>query len=211
VGPAPSRMTIYCDESGGVGAGVMTMAAVSLEADAADLLLARMRDVAGIRGELKGSRIDVAERAFCIEMLMRLGGRAVVATADMGRLRGAHGGTLPEDIDIYAALLDRTLSEWIIVSGGCITVEIDDGRYDPRLNGLLRAEVQESLGQWGSATLADSRRSAGVQIADVLANSHYQIGINTPKARRIETLLAPFVADGRIRRIAIDKVDGSAR
>jgi Protein of unknown function (DUF3800) len=202
-------VTIYCDESGGVGAGVMTLAAVSMAPEAADELLLRMREVVGLRGELKGSRIDLAERAFCIEMLMRLEARAVVVTCAMPSLRAAHGGALPEDIDIYATLLDRAVGEWIAASGGCIAIEIDDGRYDARLNGMLRADVQESLGQWGKAVLADSHRSAGVQIADVLANSFYQIGIGTPKAARIEALLAPFVDAGQIRQIAIERLDAA--
>jgi hypothetical protein len=204
-------MTVYCDESGGVGAGVMTLAAVSIAPEAADELLARMRDVIGLRGELKGSRIELAERAFCLETMMRLGARAVVATCDMPGLRAAHGGILPEDIDIYAGLLDQAVGAWIAASGGCIAVEIDDGRYDPGLNGRLRAEVQQSLGQWGKAVLADSRRSAGVQIADVLANSYYQLGLNTPKAARVAALLEPFVADGRIRQIAVERIGDDAR
>jgi hypothetical protein len=36
-------MTIYCDESGGVGRGVMTLAAVQIEPQDADALLARFR------------------------------------------------------------------------------------------------------------------------------------------------------------------------
>ena len=54
-------MMLYCDESGGVGAGVMLLAAVTSERDAADALLERARDVLGLRGELKGSRIDIAQ------------------------------------------------------------------------------------------------------------------------------------------------------
>jgi hypothetical protein len=200
-------VTIYCDESGGVGAGVMTLAAVSIDADAAAELLGRVRDVLGLGGELKGSRIEMGERAFVIELLMRLGGRAVVATADVRGLRARYGGNLPEDITIYAALLDQAVQPWIGASGGCISIEIDDGRYDQRLNGLLRAEIQQSLGQWGRATLADSKRSAGVQIADVLANSFYQIGLNGPRARRIDALLQPFLADGRLRQVSVDQID----
>jgi hypothetical protein len=199
-------VNIYCDESGGVGAGIMTMAAVCMDADAADVLLARMRSVLGLRGELKGSRIEMADRAFFVEMLIRLGGRAVIATANMQALRAAHGGTLPEDIAVYATLLDRVLQPWITASGGCISVEIDDGRYDPRLNGLLRGDVQAALGQWGKAVLTDSRRSAGIQIADVLANSAYQIGINGTRAPRVEALIAPFVATGAIALMRIESL-----
>lgn len=199
-------MTIYCDESGGIGAGVMTLAAVALPPDDAAALLDRVRDVLGLRGELKGSRIDMAERAFVIELFVRMGGRAVIATASMPALRATYGEAMPEDIAIYASLLDAAVDPWIASSGGCISVEIDDGRYDPRLNGLLRAELQEGLGQWGQARLADSKRSPGVQIADVLANSAYQMGLEGPRAPRISALFGPFIADGSIKMVPIGRI-----
>ncbi len=203
-------MTIYCDESGGIGAGVMTLAAVSLPPDDAAAILERLRDVLGLPGELKGSRIDMAERAFVIELLFRMGGRVVIAAASMPTLRAAHGSDMPEDIAIYAALLDAAVDPWVAASGGCIAVEIDDGRYDPRLNGMLRADVQAGLGQWGQIRLADSKRSPGVQLADVLANSAYQIGLNGPRAARIDALLAPFVETGAVRIVHIDAIAGHA-
>lgn len=184
----------------------MTLASVALPPDDAAALLAHVRTVLGLRGELKGSRIDMAERAFVIELLMRMGGRAIIATASMAELRAAHGAMMPEDIGIYAALLDAAVDPWIAASGGCIAIEIDDGRYDARLNGLLRADVQAGLGQWGQARLADSKRSPGVQIADVLANSAYQIGLRSPRAERIEALIAPFVAEGAIRIVPLQRI-----
>ena len=36
-------MPIYCDESGGVGRGVMTLAALSIDAEPADNVLARFQ------------------------------------------------------------------------------------------------------------------------------------------------------------------------
>jgi hypothetical protein len=201
-------MTIYCDESGGIGAGVMTLASVALPPDDAAAILDRVRAVIGLRGELKGSRIEMAERAFVVELLFRMGGRAIVATAAMPVLRAAHGANMPEDIAIYASLLGAAVDPWIAASGGCISVEIDDGRYDPRLNGLLRAEVQAGLGNWGQARLADSKRSPGVQLADVLANSVYQLGLGSPRSARIDALLAPFITAGMLRTVAVDYIDG---
>jgi hypothetical protein len=201
-------LKIYCDESGGVGAGVMTLAAVAIGADAADAVLTRLRDVTGLMGELKGSRIDMAMRAFCIETVMRAGAQAVVAVAKVSDLPRDPDGRSPEDMDVYAALIETAVGAWLPASGGCAEVEIDDGRYDPRINGRLRGDVQATLGQWGRATLSDSRRSAGIQIADVIANSLFQIVTAGPRARRIEALLAPFIASGVVRVLPVSMRGG---
>lgn len=199
-------MPIYCDESGGVGAGVMTLAGVSLSDKAAEHLLDHYRAVTGLRGELKGSRIGLAERAFLVELLMRIGGRVIVAGAFTARVAANEpGGKPPQDIRLYARLLETVVDAWLPSSGGCVDLMIDDGRYDERLNTLLRDDVQKSLGQWGRASLADSKRIAGVQIADVIANSFFQIGSGANSAERVEALLAPFRESGAIRLIEIDR------
>ena len=201
-------MAIYCDESGGVGAGVMTLASVNLPGDAADVVLERYRSVIGLRGELKGSRITLPERAFLIELLFAHGAHVVVAGAVIRTLvEGKPGTKPPQDIRLYARLLETVVDDWLPQTGGCVDLVIDDGRYDPVLNGMLRQDVQRSLGQWGKAELADSRRSPGVQIADVLANSFYQIGMRTERAHRVEALMQPFRDDGRLKLIEITSVD----
>jgi len=200
-------MPIYCDESGGVGAGVMTFAGVSLPDGAADGILSHYRAVTGLRGELKGSRTDLAERAFLLEMLFARGGRAVVAGAFTHRLIGPEPGARPpQDIRLYARLLETVVDAWLPQTGGCADLVIDDGRYDAGLNGLLRDDVQAALGQWGKAQLVDSHRCAGIQIADVLANSFYQIGIDNNRSSRIEALVQPFRDDGRLRFIEVTSI-----
>lgn len=193
-------MTIYCDESGGLNAGAMTFSAVMLTPEVAADIHARFRSVTGLRGELKGSRISLVERAYLLELFDRAGGRAWVAVAERDRLAQSPGGTLPSDLDLYAALLDLAIGRWLPETGGvCTDVVIDDGRYDPNILGPVRAEIQAGLGQWGRASLADSRRSDGVQIADVIANSLFNIAVKSPRARRIQTILGPMLASKAIR------------
>ena len=195
-------MTIYCDESGGLNAGAMTFSAVMLTPEAAADIHARFRGVTGLRGELKGSRISLVERAYLLELFDRAGGRAWVAVAERDRLTHHPGGTLPSDLDLYAALLDLAIGRWLPETGGvCTDVVIDDGRYDPNILGHVRAEIQAGLGQWGRASLADSHRSEGVQIADVIANSLFNVAVKSPRARRIQTILDPML-DTRAIRIA---------
>lgn len=201
-------MTIYCDESGGVGAGVIVIAAVAMPDGLADDLLIRVRDVLGLRGELKGSRITMAERAFVVEMLARCGVRTIVVQALTRDLAAASAtGKPPSDLAIYAHLLGHVVDAWLPETGGCVELVIDDGRYDARLNSMVRDDVQRALGQWGKASLADSRRSAGVQFADVLANSFFQMATGSDRAHRLETLMAPFLGNGAIRRLNIKSVN----
>ena len=63
----------------------------------------------------------------------------------------------------------------------------------------MRADIQSGLGQWGRASLADSRRSDGVQIADVIANSLFNIAVASPRAQRIQRIIDPMLASKAIR------------
>lgn len=193
-------MTIYCDESGGLNTGVMTFAAVMLTPDTAAAIHARFRAVTGLRGELKGSRISLTERAYLLELFDRAGGRAWVAVAKRDRLAPPADGRLATDLALYTALLDLAVSSWLPETGGvCTDVVIDDGRYDPVILAGVRATIQDGLAGWGQASLADSRRSDGVQIADVIANSLFNVEIGSPRAHRISVILEPLRASRALR------------
>lgn len=200
-------MTIYCDESGGLNAGVMTFSAVMLTPKAATEIHERFRGVTGLRGELKGSRISIVERAYLLELFDRAGGRAWVAVAERDKLAQSPGGTLPSDLALYGALLNSAVGHWLPETGGvCTDVVIDDGRYDPKILAHVREEIQAGLGQWGRASLADSRRSDGVQIADVIANSLFNITIGSPRAHRIQRIFEPMFASKAIRVAELTKI-----
>ena len=205
-------MPIYCDESGGLNAGVMTFAAVQIDADAADAVLARFCDITGLRGELKGSRISIAERGLLFELMMQHGARAWIAEARRATIGPLDNlGTEVRDITLYAKLLQTAVGAWLPETGGaCVDVVIDQGRYDPQILAMVEADIEGQLSGWGQASLTDSKRSAGVQIADVVANSFYNIGVavDTPdlRADRIQAIVAPYLADNRLREIEVTAV-----
>ena len=201
-------MTIYCDESGGLNADAMTFSAVMLTPKAAADIHARFRSVTGLRGELKGSRISVVERAYLLELFDRAGGRAWVAVAERDKLSQNPGGTLPSDLALYTALLNLAIGRWLPETGGvCTDVVIDEGRYDPTILAHVREEIQAGLGGWGRASLADSKRSDGVQIADVIANSLFNITVGSQRAYRIQRILDPMLASKAIRIAELTKID----
>lgn len=192
-------MPIYCDESGGVGRGVMTLAALSIAADAADDVLLRFRKVTGLTSELKGSRIDLGERALLYELLDAFEWTATVGIAlsalrpEVGADRGDH------DIAIYVALLDDVVGSMLAGTGDCTSVIIDDGRYGPATLALVRNDIGVLVGPCGSARLDLSHRLSGLQIADVIANSFFNRALVSPRQGRMASIVAPFLETGKIK------------
>lgn len=192
-------MPIYCDESGGVGRGVMTLAALSISADAADTVLSRFRVIAGLKGELKGSRIDLVERALLFELLEPGDWHATVGIAisalkpEPGEDRGDH------DVAIYSGLLDDVIGSMVEARPDCSDVIIDDGRYGIATLKLVRDSVGRLVGPLGTASLAVSHAFAGLQLADVIANSFFNRALVNDRQARMAAIVAPFLESGKIR------------
>lgn len=199
-------MNIFCDESGGVGRGVMTLAAVAIAPDAADAVLAEFRQKTGLSGELKGSRIDLDERAGLLAMLDRAGVRAEIGFTvrelrpDPGEDRGDH------DRDTYVHLLILAVGALLPEARACPIVTIDDGRYDPATLARIRDEIGTLVGPFGVAQLELSHRSAGLQIADVIANSVFNRALPSARQPYLEAMLRPFFDDGRFALRILPKV-----
>ena len=191
-------MPIYCDESGGVGRGVMTLAALFISDEDAEKILLRYREVTGLSGELKGSRIDLAERALLFEIMEACDWSATVGIAisalthEQGSDRGDH------DVAIYAALLEDVVGAMLPATGGCASVFIDDGRYGPETLALVRKDIATVLGPCGKAQLELSHRLPGLQIADVIANTFFNRAMVTERQARMAAIVGPFLESGKI-------------
>lgn len=196
--PEP-ELRIYCDESGGIGRGVMTLAAVAIEEDEAVRLLDRFRQVTGLASELKGSRIDLAERALFFQLFEDAEATATVGIAisalrpALGEDRGDH------DRDVYMALVEDVLGAVLPESGGCLEVVMDDGRYDAPSQVKIRADIGRIIAPLGLASLGLSHNQAGLQIADVVANSFFNRALVSDRQARIAAMVQPLLDSGRIR------------
>jgi Protein of unknown function (DUF3800) len=206
IGGADPDMNLYCDESGGVGRGVMTLAAVSIEPDAATDLLVQFKKATGLRSELKGSRIDLEERAYFFNLFEKSGAKAIVGVAlsalkpREGEDRGDH------DQHVYAALINDVLAAWLPESGGCVEIVLDDGRYDGLIMSEMQANVAALLGSFGTARMEVSHHVAGIQIADVIANSFFNRALVSNRQVRFDALVKPFLESERIRMRVMDRV-----
>lgn len=202
-------MPIYCDESGGVSAGVMTLAAVHVSETDSEALLDRYRTVTGLHGELKGSRIDFTERGLFYELFDRYDARGIIATID---LRG-HGrmDLVPPDRDyaVYAELMARAVGAHLAGGEHHSTVIIDQGRYDDRMLELVRRGInalllKETGRPDGETRFADSRRCPGVQIADVVANTFYNALIGGHRGGWMDRIVEPFKMLDRVSLIPVN-------
>lgn len=193
-------MPVYCDESGGVGRGVMTLAALSMPADEAEALLNRFRSVTGWHGELKGSRINLPERALIFELLEESSAQVSVALAisatrpEPGEDRGDH------DIETYLRLIETAITDTIPHLGeqGERSVVLDDGRYGPQVLSVVRQNVAELLGPRGAVKLSLSHELAGLQFADVIANSFFNRAFASERQARMAAIVAPMLETRRI-------------
>ncbi len=184
----------------------MTLAAVSIEPGAATDLLAQFKRATGLKSELKGSRIDLEERATFFDLFEKSGAKAIVGIA-LSALRPRSGEDRGDhDRLVYGALIDDVLGSWLPESGGCIEIVLDDGRYDGLTMSGLQADVAALLGSFGTARMDLSHHVAGIQIADVVANSFFNRALVSDRQARFDALLMPFLNSGRIRMRVMDAV-----
>ncbi len=192
-------MPIYCDESGGVGRGVMTLAALSISVETADDILLRFRQINGLKGELKGSRINLAERALLFELLEPVDWNATVGIAISALKPGPGTDRGDHDIMIYSALLDDVIGSMVEARPDCSDVIIDDGRYGEATLALVRNSVGRLVGPLGIASLAMSHTFAGLQLADVIANSFFNRALVNDRQARMAAIVAPLLESGKIK------------
>ena len=192
-------MPIYCDESGGVGRGVMTLAAVDITADEADALLTRFRAATGYLGELKGSRIDLVRRGLFFELFTASPAKATVGIAISALKPNRNADRGDHDIASYAALLNDVVGSMLPAVVSCESVIIDDGRYGPETLSKVRDDIGRLVGPCGTAQLELSHRLAGLQIADVIANSFFNRALVNDRQGRMAAVVAPLLENGRIK------------
>jgi hypothetical protein len=78
-------------------------------------------------------------------------------------------------------------------------VIIDDGRYGIETLNLVRIAVGRLVGPLGTASLAVSHVLAGLQLADVIANSFFNRALVNDRQARMAAIVQPFLDSGKIR------------
>ena len=160
----------------------MTLAAIDIDEASAETLIARFRAVTGYHGEVKGSRIDLAERALLFELIKDSEARICIGIAISALVPDKNADRGDHDIDVYAALLEDVV-----------------GAMLPDTLAAIRADIAQLVGPCGTTQLELSHRLAGLQIADVIANSFFNRALVTERQGRMAAIAAPLLESGQIR------------
>lgn len=200
-------MQIFCDESGGTDPAndLFLAAAVAISSNGATRLLKSFRKATGWKGgEVKGHRLTPEQRRVFFDLLTRqedLG--SVVVSCSRRMPVGGWAMEALSELELYGYLLREACVGLVPATSRHVTITPDGGRYKKsdlhRIALHLATEVQQrSPAAPVAVSFEDSAAIAGLQVADVVANTAFQAQAVAANAELAEALLTPLRVKGRL-------------
>ncbi len=210
-------MQIFCDESGGTDPAndLFLAATVAIPLTGATRLLKSFRKATRwTGGEVKGHRLTPEQRRVFFDLFCREDdlGSIVVSCSRRTLVGGWAMGALSE-IELYGHLLREACVDLVPATSQHVTITPDGGRYKKselhKIALHLAREVQQrSPAAPVTVSFADSASVAGLQVADVVANTAFQAQTVAANAELAGTLLAPLRLTGRLVMRPVEIADG---
>lgn len=194
-------MQIYCDESGVLSKGIFLATSAMISSHAANHLIARFRKQFKIRGEVKGTNLSPEQRAEFFKALAALEElRSVSVVCDRRTPSGGWASsTWPEEA-IYERLLCQSCEALPCEGLNAISVTPDGSRYKKAklmdIGGRIEVRLGERFQLKAKVSFADSARTAGIQVADVIANTVHAALRDNGQSESL--LLTPLIGSGRL-------------
>jgi len=199
---------IFCDESGGTDSSNATFlaSAISIIPAEAQRLIKSFRKATRIVGEIKGHWLTPEHRRVFLDLVAKRGDlvSAVVICSRFDACGGWAMGSLAE-IDLYSHLLaEACVALPNLATADHLTVTPDGGRYKKAQLESVRKHLAQVVTARHShmrthVAFGDSASLAGLQIADVIANSVFQSFGTTAASETTKELLCPLIACGVLR------------
>ncbi len=195
-------MGIFCDESGGSDPSnnAFVVVAVAMAPSDATRLIKSFRKATGVVGEVKGHGLALPQRRVFFELLLQEADAlsAAVASRRSEPVGGWAMRALPEVV-LYEHLLAEALTSLPRLGAARhLTLTLDRPRYKKAQLHAVRSRLCEVVrarhGTPADIGFGDSAGSAGLQMADVIANSVFQMG----RSPAVADLVAPVVECGRL-------------
>jgi hypothetical protein len=173
---------IFCDESGGVDGDHFLVAAITVADSCATRIVKTFKKAVKMSSEIKGHSLSETDRRIFFDILNKEGD-ALAIVVHCGRSSVVGGWAMRglKEIVLYGHLISEACTP-IIKSASVPSIQIspDGGRYKKSESEELRKILHRTFsGAFGSETklkvaFQSSHDSAGIQIADVIANTVYQ-------------------------------------
>lgn len=199
------QVHIYCDESGGIDSTnhSFLVSAVSISPHDAARFVKAFRKITGRKGEIKGGRLEKSERELFFSALADGSDyQSVVVTCCNTKPLGKWAKKTFHERDIFAAMLAECCLEMPYECASSLNIISDGGRYPRNAMPSISGQVASCLSaerQWDAKiSFADSRDHAGIQIADVIGNSVFQMLKSEPADFGNHDLCGPLVRSGRL-------------
>lgn len=175
-------MQIFCDESGGADGDHFLVAAVKVSESCAARIVKSFKKAVKSSSEIKGHRLSETDRRIFFEILNREGDPFGIVV-HCGRSTAIGGWAMRglKEIDLYAHLISEACNP-IIKNASVPSIQIfpDAGRYKKAQSEKIRKTLQHGFTEVSSnkakfkVAFQSSHESAGIQIADVVANTVFQ-------------------------------------
>ncbi|MFI3904712.1 DUF3800 domain-containing protein [Ochrobactrum sp. S1502_03] len=176
-------MQIFCDESGGCDVAdkhTFLVSAVAIDAADATRVIKMFKKTIKEKGEIKGGLLlDLQREAFFDILRGESEHSSVIVTSanssDLGRWAIKALG----ERNIYHGMLKEACSSFNVIGAKRINIFPDSGRYSKQERSYIQKDLEKKLAHlYGvpvSLAFQDSRSQDGIQVADIVANSVYQL------------------------------------
>ncbi len=200
-------MQVFCDESGGSDPAntAFLVAAVAIQPVDAARLVKSFRKATGCTGEIKGHDFTLAQRAIFLDLLARQ--PDTVSVVVICQRRDAVGGWAMRALS-EPELYGHLLTEACLALPGLdqlvrLAVTPDQPRYTKDRAGLVRGGLIQALTARHpvlevTAEFRDSAATAGLQVADAVVNTLFQLASPTPARDAVAPMLARLLAQSTL-------------
>lgn len=175
-------MQIFCDESGGGDGDHFLVAAIMVADYCATRIVKNFKKAVKRSSEIKGHSLSERDRRIFFDILSKEGDAfGIVVHCGRSTVIGGWAMSGLSEIDLYGHLISEACTP-IIKNASVPSIQIfpDGGRYKKVDSEKVRKTLHHRFTQTSSSqakfkiAFQSSHESAGIQIADVVANTVYQ-------------------------------------
>ncbi|WP_225040687.1 DUF3800 domain-containing protein (plasmid) [Rhizobium sp. T1470] len=170
---------MFCDESGGFGGNEHSflVSAVRISDHDAGRLMKRLRKTFKAPNEIKGNSLTEKQRVTFFDMLSEIDQVAAVVTCQKTSALGAIVSKSHREHEIFEDMLVEACDHLVDFNAPVLRIVADGGRYKRPVHDKLAINAAGRLTRDGVMANVDFARSeeiAGIQVADIIANTVYK-------------------------------------